>query len=54
MNYLAHIFLSGNDRCIQIGNFIGGKDKNSKYPGNPGKGAFLCFKSHILKRLKNF
>ena len=28
------------------------KDKNSKYPGNPGKGAFLCFKSHILKRLK--
>ena len=24
MNYLAHIFLSGNDRCIQIGNFIGG------------------------------
>ena len=23
MNYLAHIFLSGNDRCIQIGNFIG-------------------------------
>ena len=26
------------------------KDKNSKYPGNPGKGAFLCFKSHILKK----
>lgn len=23
MNYLAHIFLSGDDRRIQIGNFVG-------------------------------
>ena len=31
MNYLAHIFLSGNDRCIQIGNFIGDGVKGDGY-----------------------
>ena len=47
MNYLAHIFLSGNDRCIQIGNFIGDgvkgdgyKQYRRKFPGQPVSG--LC------------
>ena len=33
MNYLAHIFLSGNDRCIQIGNFIGDGVKAGTFSG---------------------
>ncbi len=44
MNYLAHIFLSGNDRQLQIGNFIGdfvkGKDYNY-YPEKIRKGIIL-------------
>lgn len=31
MNYLAHIYLSGNDRRIQIGNFIGDAVKGDGY-----------------------
>jgi acyl carrier protein phosphodiesterase len=31
MNYLAHIFLSGNDRGVQIGNFIGDAVKGRSY-----------------------
>jgi len=31
MNYLAHIYLSGDDDCIKIGNFIADSIKGSKY-----------------------
>ncbi len=31
MNYLAHIFLSGDDRRVQIGNFIGDAVKGDAY-----------------------
>jgi acyl carrier protein phosphodiesterase len=41
MNYLAHLFLSGNDEHTMVGNFIGdyvkGKDL-SRFPYNIGKG----------------
>jgi acyl carrier protein phosphodiesterase len=41
MNYLAHLFLSGNDEQIMVGNFIGdyvkGKDLE-RFPGNIRKG----------------
>ncbi len=44
MNYLAHIFLSGNDDDVLIGNFIGdyvkGKDFNN-YPAGIQKGILL-------------
>lgn len=35
MNYLAHIFLSGNDHRLQVGNFIGDFVKGSKFTGYP-------------------
>lgn len=35
MNYLAHIFLSGSDRRMQIGNFIGDAVKGNSYNGYP-------------------
>lgn len=35
MNYLAHIFLSGNDRALQVGNFIGDFVKGSRYLDYP-------------------
>ena len=35
MNYLAHIFLSGNDCRLQIGNFIGDFVKGSKHAHYP-------------------
>ena len=35
MNYLAHIYLSGNDRKVQIGNFIGDAVKGSTYNNYP-------------------
>ena len=35
MNYLAHIFLSGNDRRVQIGNFIGDAVKGEAYKRYP-------------------
>lgn len=44
MNYLAHIFLSGNDSQLQIGNFIGDFVKGSKlnaYPDRIRKGIVL-------------
>ncbi len=44
MNYLAHIFLSGNNNQLQIGNFIGDFVKGSqmnKYPENVRKGIIL-------------
>ena len=31
MNYLAHIFLSGDNRKIQIGNFVGDAVKGHAY-----------------------
>lgn len=33
MNYLAHLFLSGNDPEIMTGNFIGDHVKGKNYPG---------------------
>lgn len=36
MNYLAHIFLSGSDRQIQLGNFIGDAVKGNAYRNYPG------------------
>ena len=44
MNYLAHIFLSGKRRRVQIGNFIGDFVKGSKlkyYPDEIRKGIVL-------------
>lgn len=35
MNYLAHIFLSGTNRKIQIGNFIGDAVKGNSYKNYP-------------------
>lgn len=35
MNYLAHIFLSGGDRDVQLGNFIGDAVKGSSYNDYP-------------------
>lgn len=35
MNYLAHIFLSGSDRQVQLGNFIGDAVKGSAYKDYP-------------------
>ena len=37
LNYLAHIFLSGNDHQLQIGNFIGDFVKGSKYTTYPDR-----------------
>ena len=31
MNFLAHVFLSGNDKQLQVGNFIGDHVKGSSY-----------------------
>lgn len=44
MNYLAHIFLSGNDSQLQVGNFIGDFVKGKKpddYPKQIRKGIIL-------------
>lgn len=35
MNYLAHIYLSGDDRRVQIGNFVGDAVKGSGYRQYP-------------------
>ena len=35
MNYLAHIFLSGNDRQLQVGNFIGDFVKGRSHENYP-------------------
>ena len=35
MNYLAHIFLSGDDRRVQIGNFVGDAVKGRTYENYP-------------------
>lgn len=37
MNYLAHIFLSGSDQQIKIGNFIGDFVKGNRYQQFPEK-----------------
>ena len=37
MNYLAHLFLSGDDREIRIGNFIGDVIKSSDFKALPKK-----------------
>lgn len=44
MNYLAHILLSGNDRGLQVGNFIGDSVKGrayNDYPENIRRGILL-------------
>lgn len=44
MNYLAHIFLSGTDKQIQLGNFIGDAVKGNSYSNYPqaiSKGVLL-------------
>ena len=38
MNYLAHIFLSGDDRRVQIGNFV----------GDAVKGRPVCFYDFVI------
>ena len=35
MNYLAHIYLSGKNRQIQIGNFVGDAVKGKAYNSYP-------------------
>lgn len=37
MNYLAHIYLSGEDRQCQVGNFIGDFVKGNRYEDYPEK-----------------
>jgi len=37
LNYLAHIFLSGNDHKLQIGNFIGDFVKGSQFDAYPAR-----------------
>ena len=37
MNFLAHILLSGDDKEIQVGNFIGDIVKGNKYENYPAK-----------------
>lgn len=37
MNYLAHIFLSGTDRRLQVGNFVGDFVKGRRHEAYPGK-----------------
>ena len=44
MNYLAHLYLSGNDEKIMVGNFIGDFVKGKmweKYPARVGQGILL-------------
>ncbi|MDD3273470.1 MAG: DUF479 domain-containing protein, partial [Bacteroidales bacterium] len=44
MNYLAHIYLSGSNRQLQVGNFIGDFVKGRKhenYPKGIQKGILL-------------
>jgi acyl carrier protein phosphodiesterase len=44
MNFLAHLFLSGTDEELKIGNFIGDSVKGhdyEKFPGNIKKGILL-------------
>lgn len=44
MNYLAHIYLSGTDKKLQLGNFIGDAVKGSsykKYPRSVAEGILL-------------
>lgn len=44
MNYLAHLYLSGNDEKIMVGNFIGDFVKGKKweeYPDRIGQGILL-------------
>ena len=43
MNYLVHIFLSGDDRRVQIGNFVGDAVKGRAYENYP-----LGFREGIL------
>ena len=35
MNYLAHVFLSGPNRKVQLGNFVGDAVKGSSYKNYP-------------------
>ena len=35
MNYLAHVFLSGSNRKVQLGNFVGDAVKGSSYKNYP-------------------
>ena len=46
MNYLAHIFLSGSNRKVQLGNFVGDAVKGSSYKNYPpdiaGKSSVSC------------
>jgi acyl carrier protein phosphodiesterase len=37
LNYLAHIYLSGNDRKLQVGNFIGDFVKGSQHENYPAR-----------------
>lgn len=37
MNYLAHLYLSGNDHQLMVGNFIGDAVKGSLYEQFPGR-----------------
>ena len=45
MNYLAHIFLSGSNRKVQLGNFVGDAVKGSSYKNYPPDIACLLYTS---------
>ncbi len=47
MNYLAHIYLSGSNRQVAVGNFIGDFVKGRSYEKYP-----LCFQKGILLHRK--
>lgn len=51
MNYLTHIFLSGTDRQIQIGNFIGDAVKGNAYRQYPDK---ICEGILLHRKIDDF
>ncbi|MCD7963706.1 MAG: ACP phosphodiesterase [Rikenellaceae bacterium] len=51
MNYLAHIFLSGEDREVQLGNFIADAVKGSTYKDYPEK---ICIGILLHREIDSF
>lgn len=57
MNYLAHIFLSGNNRQVQVGNFVGNfvKGRSHEYfPKDIQRGILIQLLSLYSFELSSF
>jgi len=54
MNFLAHIFLSGDDELLKIGNFMadGIRGNSTNTSLCPYKKAFVCIALSILTRMR--